>query len=134
MDSPPATPVYAVPIAQRRPMPWTMFFKAILFTIVFDIGCLMINGCQFIFFLPLRILPFRWAKDLYNSGIRYTKGAFGCLQSVFCSFLSQVVDSLIQFVITQFSCANGSHPQNLSSHLKERGWALSHNKISTNLS
>ncbi len=87
MDSPPAMPVYALPIAQRRSMPWTRFFKAILFTLVFDIACLMINCSQFIFLLPLRILPFRWAKNLYNSGIRYTKGAFGCLQSALCSFV-----------------------------------------------
>jgi len=40
----------------------------------------MINGSQFVFLLPLRALPFKWSRKLYYAGIRYTKGAFGCLQ------------------------------------------------------
>lgn len=75
------SPVYALPTDKRPPKPWSSFLYTALFIITFDVACLMINGSQFVFLLPLRILPFRWSKQLYNTGIRYTKGAFVCLQS-----------------------------------------------------
>jgi len=48
----------------------------------------MINGSQFIFLLPLRILPFSEPRKLYYAGIRYTKGAFGCLQILMCQWFA----------------------------------------------
>ncbi|KAF8973757.1 acyltransferase-domain-containing protein [Flammula alnicola] len=74
------TPLYAIPINQRPPRTWLRILQAFLFFILFNAACLMINSSQFIFLLPFRILPFRWSRKLYYAGIRYTKGAFGCLQ------------------------------------------------------
>ena len=71
-----------LPISQRPPTPWHRIPLAILFGILFNLGCLMINGTQVLFLLPLRILPFKWTRSLYNDGIRYTKAAFGCLLSM----------------------------------------------------
>ena len=79
-----ANPVYTIPIAQRPPTPSGRLIYAIPFLIIFNTGCLMVNGSQFVFLLPLRILPFKWSRDLYQAGIRYTKGAFGCLMSASC--------------------------------------------------
>ncbi|KAF9480044.1 hypothetical protein BDN70DRAFT_878074 [Pholiota conissans] len=77
-------PFYAIPIDKRPPRTWSRIFKAVLFCILFNIACLMINGSQFVFLLPFRILPFRWSRKLYYAGIRYTKGAFGSLQILMC--------------------------------------------------
>lgn len=79
---------YKVPIAAGRPrMTWARLLRALLAGLVFDLGCLMINGSQFVFLLPLRILPFVWARRMYEDGIRYTKGAFGNLCSESTSYV-----------------------------------------------
>ncbi|KAJ3499649.1 hypothetical protein NLJ89_g10079 [Agrocybe chaxingu] len=75
-----ATPLYAIPINKRPPRTWDTILKAALFGILFSWACLMMNVTQFVFMLPLRVLPFRWSRKLYYAGIRYTKGAFGALQ------------------------------------------------------
>ncbi|KAF9056368.1 acyltransferase-domain-containing protein [Panaeolus papilionaceus] len=83
-----AVPSYALPIKDRPPVSWFRSFYALLFLIIFNAGCLVINGFQFIFLVPLRLLPFRWSRKLYYSGIRYTKGAFGCLQILMCQWFA----------------------------------------------
>uniref|UniRef100_A0A8H8CPN0 Phospholipid/glycerol acyltransferase domain-containing protein n=1 Tax=Psilocybe cubensis TaxID=181762 RepID=A0A8H8CPN0_PSICU len=82
------TPLYAIPISKRPPNTWLRFFQAFLFTILFNSACIMINGSQFVFLLPFRILPFRWSRKLYYAGIRYTKGAFGSLQILMCQWFA----------------------------------------------
>jgi hypothetical protein len=72
-------PLHALKVSSRPPRTWYQILNAVLFGCIFDLGCLMINGFQFVFLLPLRLLPFAWARELYREGIRYTKGAFGCL-------------------------------------------------------
>ncbi|PFH54662.1 hypothetical protein AMATHDRAFT_185394 [Amanita thiersii Skay4041] len=79
---------YTRPISSRPSQSWTRFFKALLFFILFNSGCFMINASQFIFLLPLRILPFHFTKQLYGEGIRYTKGAFGCLLILMCHWFA----------------------------------------------
>jgi hypothetical protein len=84
--------LHTLKISARPPQPWIQTIYAFLFMVVFDFACLMINGSQFIFLLPLRVLPFQWASKLYKEGIRYTKGAFACLLSeslTRVSFLSE---------------------------------------------
>ena len=76
------TDIHELPISKRPAQTWRTTLKAIFFCLLFNFGCLMINGSQFVFLLPLRILPFRWSRSLYYTGIRYTKGSFGCLQSM----------------------------------------------------
>lgn len=73
--------LYSLPISQRPPSSWRRTFKAAVFFILFNLGCLMVHATQMIILLPIRVLPFKWSKDIYNDGICYTKGAFGCLLS-----------------------------------------------------
>ncbi|KAF8167908.1 acyltransferase-domain-containing protein [Crassisporium funariophilum] len=86
--SPVSSPVYTLPVNERPPRTWGRIIKALLFCILFNLACLMINGSQFVFLLPLRILPFRWSRKSYYAGIRYTKGAFGCLQILMCQWFA----------------------------------------------
>ncbi|KIY65512.1 hypothetical protein CYLTODRAFT_424273 [Cylindrobasidium torrendii FP15055 ss-10] len=81
-------PPHALPVSKRSKRPWSRTPYAILFFILFNLGCLMVNGTQFIVVLPLRLLPFEWARSLYTKGINYTKGAFGCLLVLICSIFS----------------------------------------------
>ncbi|KAK2461763.1 hypothetical protein APHAL10511_006226 [Amanita phalloides] len=75
---------HSLPIVARPPQSWTRFFKASLFFLLFNSGCLMIHAFQLLFLLPLRIIPFSFARHLYDEGIHYTKGAFGCLLILMC--------------------------------------------------
>jgi hypothetical protein len=59
----------------------------------------MIHGFQIAFLLPLRALPFKWSRQLYDEGICYTKGAFGCLLS------SSLVTSLHNKFIDNCECS-----------------------------
>ncbi|KDQ63833.1 hypothetical protein JAAARDRAFT_54021 [Jaapia argillacea MUCL 33604] len=74
-----APPLYATEIAARPPRTWGQVLNAIVFGVVFNVACLMINASQFLFLLPLRILPFKTTRKLYEEGIRYTKGSFAIL-------------------------------------------------------
>ncbi|KAF9535828.1 acyltransferase-domain-containing protein [Crepidotus variabilis] len=78
----------STPIHKRPSISGERKIYAILFAIVFNLGCLLINGSQFVFLLPLRLLPLPWARDLYYAGIRYTKGAFGCLTILMCQWFA----------------------------------------------
>ncbi|KAL0072157.1 hypothetical protein AAF712_001080 [Marasmius tenuissimus] len=75
--------LFAQPISARPPITWRRKLIALCFGVLFNLGCIMLNGSQFVFLLPLRILPFEWSRKLYDEGIRYTKGAFGCLMSAY---------------------------------------------------
>lgn len=39
----------------------------------------MLHGFQIVFLLPLLLFPFTWSRDLYEEGVRYTKGSFATL-------------------------------------------------------
>lgn len=71
--------LHTLEISQRPRRTWAQTLNAILAAIVFLSACLMINGSQFAFLLPLKLLPFAWAETVYYEGIRYSKGAFGRL-------------------------------------------------------
>lgn len=76
-------PSYATPIARREHKGHAWLFKALLFGLVFDTACIMINATQFLLF-PLRFIPFLPGAQLaYEQGIQYTKGCFGTLLGVF---------------------------------------------------
>ncbi|EGO00364.1 hypothetical protein SERLA73DRAFT_180941 [Serpula lacrymans var. lacrymans S7.3] len=70
---------HELPISKRSPRTWPQILNAALFLIVFISGCVMVNGFQFVFLLPLRLFPFPWSRTLYDEGIRYTKEAFATL-------------------------------------------------------
>ncbi|KAI9511751.1 acyltransferase-domain-containing protein [Russula earlei] len=71
--------VHAIEIAHRPPRTWGQIIHTIVFSLVFDFGCLMIHTSQLIFLLPLRLLPFSLSDSLSETGIRLSKGAFGTL-------------------------------------------------------
>ncbi|CAL1696139.1 unnamed protein product [Somion occarium] len=68
-----------LPISKRPPKTWSQTLNALLFIIVFDFANLMINAFQFVIVLPIRLIPVSSARNLYDEGIRYSKGAFGIL-------------------------------------------------------
>ncbi|KAF8898523.1 hypothetical protein BD779DRAFT_1607308 [Infundibulicybe gibba] len=82
------TPLYTLPVSARPSISWTRTIKAVIFFIMFNFGCVMVNGFQFVFLLPLRLVPFPSARRLYDEGIRYTKGAFGCLLILMCQLFA----------------------------------------------
>jgi len=73
--------IHAIEILNRPPRTWGQMAHAMIFFIVFNFGCIMVNASQFVFLLPLRFLPLVSAKSLYSTGIRLSKGAFGTLLS-----------------------------------------------------
>jgi hypothetical protein len=73
--------LYGLPISQRPSLSWHGKLNGLLWCVAFNVGCLMVHGFQVVFLLPLRALPFQWSRKLYDRGICYTKGAFGCLLS-----------------------------------------------------
>ncbi|KAJ3557436.1 hypothetical protein NP233_g11742 [Leucocoprinus birnbaumii] len=80
--------LYSIPISARPPTPWKQTFKAIGFIILWMFAAIMINGSQFVFLLPIRLLPFRSARSLYYEGIRWTKGCLGCLLILMCQWFA----------------------------------------------
>ncbi|KII93343.1 hypothetical protein PLICRDRAFT_171111 [Plicaturopsis crispa FD-325 SS-3] len=71
--------LHTLEISARPAKTWSQTLNGVIFFIVFNLGNLMINSSQFAFLLPLRLLPFDWARVVYNEGIRYTKGSYGTL-------------------------------------------------------
>lgn len=63
----------------------------------------MVNASQFVFLLPLRVLPFKWSRALYVDGIRYTKGAFGCLLILMCQWFAPT-KLIVSFETTGKGC------------------------------
>lgn len=73
--------IYAAPIPTRPPRSWGQRVHALIFFLVFNVGCLMINASQFVLLFPVCFLPFAATKSLCHVGIRLSKGAFGTLLS-----------------------------------------------------
>jgi hypothetical protein len=82
--------MHATEIRDRPPRTWHQIAHAILYFLVFNLGCIAINASQFVLLLPLRFLPFGTTKSLYDAGIRFSEGAFGTLLS---KCLSPLLDS-----------------------------------------
>jgi hypothetical protein len=75
-------PLHTLRVCERPPRTWAQVLNAVSYGVAFNVACMMINGFQFMFLLPLKLLPFTWARTLYDEGVRYTKGCFGCLLGV----------------------------------------------------
>ena len=71
--------LHELEIAKRPRRTWGQVVHGLLFAVVFNLGCLMINGFQFTVLLPLLLVPSARAHEAYEAGIRYSKGAFGTL-------------------------------------------------------
>jgi hypothetical protein len=67
------TALHATPIDSRPPHGSTLL--GILFVVIFDAGILLINFTQYLF-LPLLLFPTSRARELYESGVCYTKVSF----------------------------------------------------------
>ncbi|KAE9410871.1 hypothetical protein BT96DRAFT_846615 [Gymnopus androsaceus JB14] len=80
--------LYSLPVSQRPPTSLKQKLRAVAFFITFNLCCLTLNASQFVFLLPLRLLPFQWSRSLYEEGIQYTKGSFGCLLILMCQWFS----------------------------------------------
>ncbi|KAJ7597240.1 acyltransferase-domain-containing protein [Mycena floridula] len=78
-------PLHTLPVSARPALSFRGKLAGLLFCIVFDVGCLIVNALQFCL-LPLRILP--TAQHLYKDGIQQTKGAFGCLLILMCQWFA----------------------------------------------
>ncbi|KAI0047800.1 acyltransferase-domain-containing protein [Auriscalpium vulgare] len=48
----------------------------------------MLNVSQFAILLPLRLLPWPWARSWHNTGVRLSKGAFGTLLILMCQWFA----------------------------------------------
>ncbi|KAI0036670.1 acyltransferase-domain-containing protein [Vararia minispora EC-137] len=79
---------HTVPIQQRPSISWTRSVSAFAFLAAWTIGCLMINGSQFLFLLPLYFLPFDFTRRWYQAGIRVSKGGFGTLLVLMCQWFA----------------------------------------------
>lgn len=84
--------IHATEIRDRPPRSWRQIAYGILFFFVFNLGCLAINASQFLFILPLRLIPLVSAKSLYDAGIRFSEGAFGSLLSKCLSLLTGSIE------------------------------------------
>lgn len=73
--------LYTLPISERPKKTWSQVVNAAGYAILFNVGCLMIHSFQIVFLLPLLLLPFTWSRNLYEEGVRYTKGCFATLMS-----------------------------------------------------
>ena len=71
--------LHELEISKRPGRTWAQLIHGLLFTLIFNLGCLMVNGFQFTVLLPLKLVPLSQAQRLYDEGIRYSKGAFGTL-------------------------------------------------------
>ncbi|KAI0702491.1 acyltransferase-domain-containing protein [Cytidiella melzeri] len=80
--------LHELEISHRPSKTWSQTLHAILFALVFNVGCIMINSFQFVILLPLRIVPLSPARMLYAEGIRYSKGAFGTLLILVCQLFA----------------------------------------------
>ena len=79
--------LHTLPISGRPPNSWPQTAHGILFAVLFDFGLIMVNCFQVVFLLPLLLLPFNWSRDLYEEGVRYTKGSIATLLSESHTFL-----------------------------------------------
>lgn len=99
--------LHTLEISQRPRRTWAQTLNGILAAIVFLSACLMINGSQFVFLLPLKLLPFAWAETVYYEGIRYSKGAFGRLLGTShriarCLASAQATDRRVTVLMSQW--------------------------------
>ncbi|TCD67012.1 hypothetical protein EIP91_000632 [Steccherinum ochraceum] len=83
-----AAGLHTLQIAERPSKTWRQTLNALLFIVVFNLGCLMINGFQFTVLLPLKLIPFSFGRRWYTEGIRYSKGAFGTLLLLICQWFA----------------------------------------------
>ncbi|KIM84607.1 hypothetical protein PILCRDRAFT_780251 [Piloderma croceum F 1598] len=71
--------LHALPISDRPPKKWRQTVNAILFAFLFIFPFLIAQSCQMVFMLPLLLFPFAGSRNLYDEGVRYTKGSFATL-------------------------------------------------------
>ncbi|KAG8679077.1 hypothetical protein FRC08_017240, partial [Ceratobasidium sp. 394] len=73
--------LHAIPITDRPSQRPTL--RGILFIIVFNIGCFLVNGSQLLL-VPLALV----APKLYRAAIRKTKANFGLLLVLMCQWFA----------------------------------------------
>lgn len=78
--------LYTLEIPSRPPRTWSQTLNGFAFAVVFNMGCIMTNGFQFLCLLPLRLSPFAVTRRMYDYGVRLSKGSFAVLLSETRSF------------------------------------------------
>lgn len=73
--------LHSIPIASRSPQ--SNFIQAFLYVVAFDLGCILCNATHFVL-APLLLTSNPSARQLYEEGIRFTKGVFGTLLGEEC--------------------------------------------------
>jgi len=71
--------LHALPISDRPPKGWPQTVNAILFAVLLIFPFLIALSFQIVFLLPLLLFPSARSRDLYDKGVRYTKGSFAAL-------------------------------------------------------
>jgi hypothetical protein len=78
--------IYLKPVHDRPGLDNLQRINTLNFFVLLNFGLLLANITQFLL-LPFNFVPTPWAQDIYQDGIRYTKGALG-------SLLSQSISSI----------------------------------------
>lgn len=76
--------VHRLEISSRPRRTLAQILNGLLFGIMFNLGTTAVNAFQFLCLLPLRLLPFEFARRLYDGGIRLSKGGFGVVLIFMC--------------------------------------------------
>ncbi|EIW86486.1 hypothetical protein CONPUDRAFT_44786 [Coniophora puteana RWD-64-598 SS2] len=71
--------LHELKITERPPRTWTQTLNAICAGLVFVTSAVLINSFQLVVLLPLRVIPLQATQNLYDEGVRYSKGAFASL-------------------------------------------------------
>lgn len=73
--------IYSIPIKSRPTKSWFQVLYGTVSIVFFLTGCIMVNATQMLFVMPLRLIPDKRALELHETGVKYTKHAFGVLIS-----------------------------------------------------
>jgi hypothetical protein len=71
--------LHTLPISDRPSKRWPQTVNAILFAALLIFPFLIGQSFQIVFLLPLLLFPSARSRDLYDEGVRYTKGSFATL-------------------------------------------------------
>jgi hypothetical protein len=71
--------IYSTEIRNRPPRTWRQVVHAIAYLFISNLGCIVYNASQFIFLLPLCLIPLASARSLYHAGIRLSEGTLATL-------------------------------------------------------
>lgn len=75
--------LHTIEIKKRPPRTLLRRVLGLIAITVFFVSCITAHITQLLFIVPIGLLPYAWAQAWYDAGVRYTKGTFGVISSVF---------------------------------------------------